>query len=166
MNHHDKDFKEGVEKKSATEKPAEGNVIINEDKIDFGSNVDQAVTQIPNPAKNATVEVPEKDLEGKKSKKGETEIRKYENVVGCGFCGISVARGGIGAIVNVPGKKFRKVGGKYTFHSPGADEGKVTAVLCEAHAREADQLPPGVIDIKTAIAINADGARNISVREL
>jgi hypothetical protein len=101
-----------------------------------------------------------------RGKKGEAEIKKYADQIGCGFCGVPISRGGIGAIVPVPGKKFRKVDGKYTLHSPGAEDGKVTAVLCEAHAREADELPDGVIDIKRAIAIGPDGVQNVDVKSL
>jgi hypothetical protein len=160
LNHHDKvEFKEDVEK---TGKPD----VIKEDKIDFGKDVKQAITELPNPAKDATVQIPQKALEGKKSTKGVAEIKKYEDEIGCGFCGVPVSRGGIGAVVNVKGKKFKKVEGKYRLHSPGAEDGSVTGVLCEAHAKEADQLPDGVIDIKRAIAIGPDGVQNIDVKSL
>lgn len=161
MNHHDKDFKED------TNKAGKSDVIKGEDKIDFGKDVKQAVTELPNPAKDATVEIPEKELEGKKSNKGAAEIKKYAEVFGCGFCAVSIAKGGLGAVVTVPNKKFKKgKDGKYNLRSPGADGGGVVAVLCEAHAREAERLPEGVIDIKTAVAISPEGPRNVAVREL
>lgn len=152
-----KNVKPDVEKSGKNEVVAKGDV------IDFGSKVNQAITSIPNPAVGATVEVPTKEV---KSRKGEAEIKKYENEIGCAYCGVPVARGGIGSIVNVKGKKFKKVEGKYRLHSPGAEDGNVTAVLCEAHAREADQLPEGVIDIKRAVAIGPDGVQNIDVKTL
>jgi|SRR5215212_6202945 len=165
MTHHDIKQEDGSKEKADLEKSGKSETIKNE-KIDFGKDVQQAVTELPNPAKGATVEVPEKALEGKKSSKGVTEIRKYENEIGCGFCGVSVKAGGIGAVVNVKGKKFKKVDGKYLLHSPGAEDGNVTAVLCEAHARAADELPEGVIDIKRAVAIGPDGVQNIDVKSL
>lgn len=158
-NNNNKDFKADVEKSGKSD-------TIKEDKIDFGKDVKQSITAIPNPSKGATVEVPEKELEGKKGSKAAAEIKKYGDEIGCGFCGIPISKGGLGSVVNIPNKKFKKVDGKYLYRSPGAEDGKVIGVLCEAHAREADQLPDGVIDIKKAVAIGPDGVRNVDVKSL
>lgn len=142
---------------------------IKENKIDY-SDVDQGLTVAPNPQEGQTVPVTEQALEskGKGSTKGAADFAKHKDEFKCSYCSVNLRAGGIGKVVPVPGKKVRKnKENKYAFRTPGADDGKLAGVLCEACTRNAENLPEGAIDIKNVPAIMADGTvQNIPVNSL